>query len=464
MNRRYQFILLPILGALAGLVSFLIANPYVDSLVRPNLPITDPAAHFTTGTKWDTVVHFAFGALLCGSFAFALCAPRLGFLRALLRGLLGALLGGANVFLANYLSDVTGIQLTRTMPLLGGLVAPVIWCGLVPSTIAIVLLVVVGWTPQRIQRAFTASVIGFVMALAVQYGLGPIIQIAHIASTTDMLRLVSSGNMTSDLRRGLPMWQSMNIAIGLTMGFLFAYAENFVRKGAVRLIYGRNEFREWNLDEPVNRIGSAEGIEIPVRGFDGVAPVHAQIVLQNDQFFLESDPQNPAYVNGYPVHRAPMNHMDVIQVGAATLIFGLGSASLRAMPAIPTPQTVPPGATAEWRPLDEPTPPTPQLVPDPSPVGQPPNLHLIDSLGNRYPLPEGLHTVGRDPGQTISLTWETSVSRQHASLAVTKGLVTCTDLQSTNGTRRNGELVQSTPLNPGDTLQLGQATLRLSAD
>lgn len=448
MNPRYQFVLLPILGGISAVASFLIARPFVDSLVRPDLPITDPAAMFTTGTQWDLVVHFAFGALVCGSFAFSLSAPRQGMVVGLLRGIFGAVLGGTGVFLSNSISDLSGIHLARSIPFLGGMIASIIWCSLVPSTISLVLALVVGWTPQRARRAVLASIYGFFATLVVQLGLGPIIQLVHLDSTFDLVKLNASGQISSDLRSGIPIWQSMDIAIGITVGILFAFAEVFIKKGSVKVIYGRNEFREWNLDHPINRIGSAERIEIPVRGFSNVAPVHAQVILDRGQFLLEALPNSPVFLNGQLIDRALLNHGDTVQMGGATLIFSSGSPSpipflgqILIQPAVPALQPFRKESSASPA----------QVV----------NYCLVDTLGNRFVLVEGTNTVGRDSDQMISLPWEKSVSRRHAQIQLKKGVVSCTDLGSTNGTRLNGAPIASGPVSPGDQLEFGCARATL---
>ncbi|MES1147286.1 MAG: hypothetical protein ABUL49_00895, partial [bacterium] len=158
MIGRSKLLLLPILGALAAVIAFAIAQPFVGTLDHRSIPLDDPASHFSTGTLWDIVEHIAFGALLCGSFCYVLARER-G--RPWLKTLLGTLAGALVVPSANSFSDILGIGIERGAPLLRGIFSGVIWCVFVPTAIAFTLALVLGMTPQRLLRAVMASVFGF---------------------------------------------------------------------------------------------------------------------------------------------------------------------------------------------------------------------------------------------------------------------------------------------------------------
>jgi hypothetical protein len=66
--------------------------------------------------------------------------------------------------------------------------------------------------------------------------------------------------------------------------------------------------------------------------------------------------------------------------------------------------------------------------------------------------------VGRDFGCDIVLA-DMTVSRRHARLLFSDGLWTLRDLDSTNGTSVNGNLVKRCQLRPGDRLRLGDEIL-----
>lgn len=69
-------------------------------------------------------------------------------------------------------------------------------------------------------------------------------------------------------------------------------------------------------------------------------------------------------------------------------------------------------------------------------------------------------TMGREEGNAIRLN-DDRVSRFHAKIQEDKGHLVLTDLDSTNGTRVNGETVQLRLLRAGDRINIGRSTLIL---
>jgi pSer/pThr/pTyr-binding forkhead associated (FHA) protein len=67
-------------------------------------------------------------------------------------------------------------------------------------------------------------------------------------------------------------------------------------------------------------------------------------------------------------------------------------------------------------------------------------------------------TIGREEGNPIQLNDE-RVSRFHLKIQEDQCKIVLTDLQSTNGTKVNGESVQLWVLRPGDVIALGRTTL-----
>lgn len=77
-------------------------------------------------------------------------------------------------------------------------------------------------------------------------------------------------------------------------------------------------------------------------------------------------------------------------------------------------------------------------------------LHNVDDV-----------TIGRDEGGSLVLT-DASVSRRHARIVCSEdGSVSVEDLGSTNGTAVNGHPIRTSPLRPGDHLEIGAVSLRL---
>ncbi len=67
-------------------------------------------------------------------------------------------------------------------------------------------------------------------------------------------------------------------------------------------------------------------------------------------------------------------------------------------------------------------------------------------------------TIGREEGNSVQLNDE-RISRFHLKIQEDKGKTVLTDLQSTNGTKVNGENVQLWILRPGDVIAVGRSVL-----
>jgi pSer/pThr/pTyr-binding forkhead associated (FHA) protein len=72
-------------------------------------------------------------------------------------------------------------------------------------------------------------------------------------------------------------------------------------------------------------------------------------------------------------------------------------------------------------------------------------------------------TIGREEGNALRLNDE-RVSRYHAKVQHDNGEIILTDLESTNGTRVNGNVVQIRRLRPGDIISIGRSLLRFGSD
>jgi pSer/pThr/pTyr-binding forkhead associated (FHA) protein len=72
-------------------------------------------------------------------------------------------------------------------------------------------------------------------------------------------------------------------------------------------------------------------------------------------------------------------------------------------------------------------------------------------------------TIGREEGNLLRLNDE-RVSRFHAKVQFDNGEVILTDLESTNGTRVNGNVVQIRRLRPGDRVGVGRSVLLFGSE
>ena len=80
-----------------------------------------------------------------------------------------------------------------------------------------------------------------------------------------------------------------------------------------------------------------------------------------------------------------------------------------------------------------------------------------------HELTEALVTIGRNAGNVIQLD-DPSVSGQHAQLQLDGDDYQLTDLDSTNGTRVNGNVVKTAMLRPGDRLRFGKVDVAYVSD
>jgi diguanylate cyclase (GGDEF)-like protein len=83
------------------------------------------------------------------------------------------------------------------------------------------------------------------------------------------------------------------------------------------------------------------------------------------------------------------------------------------------------------------------------------------ALGRVFPIVSGDMIIGRAPDSTVALL-DSEVSRHHARLRLVAGQVEVEDLDSTNGTRVNGDLLHApASLRTGDRLEVGGHVLKL---
>jgi hypothetical protein len=78
-------------------------------------------------------------------------------------------------------------------------------------------------------------------------------------------------------------------------------------------------------------------------------------------------------------------------------------------------------------------------------------------------LSSGTVTIGRLADCDVVLR-DKGASRKHAQLKVREGVWTITDLGSTNGTRLNGQTIQSRELSSGDRITIGTTVIEFRSD
>jgi len=87
-------------------------------------------------------------------------------------------------------------------------------------------------------------------------------------------------------------------------------------------------------------------------------------------------------------------------------------------------------------------------------------LEPIERKGPKVRLQQRISVVGRLPGSDVHID-HVSLSRRHAVLVMTEGLVVVRDLVTTNGTKVNGKKVRWAALMPNDTIAFGTQKFRI---
>lgn len=424
MLTKLRPIWMPVSGGLAGFLAFRLSAPFEGSLANRQLSLTEITSLYTLGTQWGMVNRLAYGALLGAFFCFGLSAGRQTPLRILINTLLGLAFGAGLNYLCDSGSDLLGIAIGATLPkeagLLGTIVASIAWFILVPLGISMAVTLAMGPTRERIRRALYATVSSAVACFIAH----------HIAATLAGVLVVKEtfeqavAGKAISLASFLPVWQAQAIAAGIALGLVLCSVDQRVRAASLRLVMGRNEYRDWNLDYAVNVIGAREGVAIPLFGFQGVAADHAAIVNQRGVFHLQL--YGPTVLlNQQPAQPTELRNGDLIQIGQALLEFRT-NAPVRAV--MPVRQPIPTQAVARVL------------------VGPKGPLLLEDRC----------YRVGRDPECDICLGFDGSVSRHHAEVRVTAGQTFVVDQGSRNGTRVNGQPATAPiPLREGDVVEFG---------
>lgn len=273
------------------------------------------------------------------------------------------------------------------------------------------------------------------------------------------------------------------------VGLFTALVDQLTRQAWIRLVVGRNEGREWPVDAVQTTLGRDERAHIPLFGDANVAGLHAVVIRQGHQYFLQ-DAGTPVGVglNGIRIGgTVPLNPGDTFQIGSHQLQFLMkaGAASrAREGRAAGVPSGVvgqptvgdPAGMRAPMNPIhgapsqsNPPAPMNPMGVTiatpaQPTPVasvgpgytlvamsgpltGQRFTIHTATEMGRECPVPP--------------LGFDSQASRRHARLTPTAQGLQVEDLGSTNGTLVNGIKTPGATVRSGETVQVGSTIFRL---
>lgn len=445
---------LALAGGLGGFVTWLVSEPYAHTAQEHGTKAG--MTLFTLGSFYGWFAHLMLGALIAGFLAFAMSAARSSLGRSLLAGLGAALIGGPLTCGIDALSDYLGIQFSRGPDggLAAGLLVPMMWHLAVSLTIAFSVALASHPTRQRLKTAFMAG-LGAAIASYFARDMLSVATAAKKVASIDLSKVDPKNPeaMLASLDTWVP-WATDRLAyqvmMGLVIGLALGFAESVARAAWVRQEAGRNEGRDFGLYGGPNRVGSAEGIEVSVRGDQGVAPVHAVIQPHQGHWMISDVSGMGLTVNGFLTPVAYLNDGDAFQVGQSILRFRMDGR--KRVPAHT--------GAVETKPYAAPAQATPTPVPAPTPVAIAVEHRLVDPFGNVHTLPQGPSVLGRSADAQIRLEFDKTVSRQHALLTPVRNGVSVRPLSASNPTYLNGQAISGdTTLQPGDQIKVGTTIL-----
>lgn len=211
-------------------------------------------------------------------------------------------------------------------------------------------------------------------------------------------------------------------------------------------IYLKEEFRwSFTLLEREIRIGRGRDNHI-VLPQPEVSRQHAVLHKQGDKFILEDKSAKGIDVNHRAVPKALLQNGDMIRIGSYRLFFELEE----------TEEPIGDTLTRE---------PTLGLV-FPGPKREKAVLQYQVAVisgpdeGRRFPLECSVTRIGRGGRNHISLS-DVTVSTQHLEIESRPSGIQIRDLGSTNGTKINGQRIQSSPVEVTSEITVGQTKLRI---
>jgi pSer/pThr/pTyr-binding forkhead associated (FHA) protein len=492
-----QLLLKMLVGAVAGLVIWLIFEPMAPAL---------------GGARWAT---WELQFVLCLGLAIGLTVGGLnGWIQGsrahILRGAgLGFVFGGIGAPLGYQIGGGIATSMFGGAIFVGDAAMPTKMLArfIALAPIGIFLGGAIGASTLTSKRAIQGMIGGFIGA-----GIGGLV-FDPFGRVLSSMSVATSGVQTGGaVETGAPSRALYACLIGGLIALFIGIVDLVARSAWVRLVLGRNEGKEWPIDASQTFIGRNERAGIPLFGDPNIAPMHACITKQGSTYAI-SDGGSPmgTYVNGQRIQSAPLFHGASIQVGSYQLQFLMkhGAAPVRgpenfnqayaiqnqpvgagapygAQPVayptqqMPSPQGGPPPgslygsaptqampAPSGGFPAQQPT----VAFPAPGPSSQPTmayqavpggfTLAAIDGplAGQRYPV-RGVIELGRESA-SVPMSFDSNASRRHASVSPGPMGVMVADLGSTNGTFVNGQRVQSANAGPGDLIKIGGTTFRV---
>jgi VWFA-related protein len=236
------------------------------------------------------------------------------------------------------------------------------------------------------------------------------------------------------------------------------------------------EGRDYAVGIDTVDIGRSEACAIRLPRDPALQPVHASLRETHDGFVLEAyDPAAPIIYGKQLLAKKLLRNGDAFVLGSTTFVFNEKLDRPGSGMALPVDQQMLAAAAvgsagqgsvaAVVEPEPERLGPIVQQAPPAAQAGPPTGLVGLSGpyFGQRFELAEGETAIGRTEG-TLLLGSDNQVSRRHCTIQRSGKAATILDSGSTNGTRLNGQPLQTglaTPLHRGDTVSIGSGEYRV---
>jgi pSer/pThr/pTyr-binding forkhead associated (FHA) protein len=249
---------------------------------------------------------------------------------------------------------------------------------------------------------------------------------------------------------------------GASIGLFIGLVQQFLQEAWLRLELGRNEGRDFVIDQDTMTLGRSELDGIPLYGDPQIAKSHALLQKVNGTWMLSDRGQSPVgtLVNGQRIGAShTLRPGDRISIGSANLTFQLRNvtAYTQRVPAEAARTAPAASPVAQSQATQQGFTTTPMQA-----AANPITLRITGgpAAGQVISL-RGDITIGRDPASTdFPIAADDKLSRRHIRIYSPAGKILVEDCGSTNGTFINGQRIHQQELVSGDTIHIGATTLR----
>jgi len=429
MQGTRKAVLLGVVGGFGGLFAWLVARPYIHTV--------DPNSNFTYGSFFGWFAHLILGATIAGFLAFLISLGRTDVPRALLAFGVGMVIGGPLVCGADAGSDLLWMHILTATQGHGFTLPHLFW----NIAVSMALTLSVAAATQPTKARFKRAIIVGLIAGVVGYVLISIVSTFLAIGLLSQMLATGIKNFKPPDKWGVVMWAYMvdEVGIGIVVGVMMGLSDIVRRQAWIRVIFGRNEVRDFPMEEGPNRIGSAEGIEVRLPRDPKLSDVHAALHQTPSGWYLaDNNSATGTFLNRSPVQQSYIQNGDEIKAGPYTMLFFIASSPRGFVITRPFLAAIDPPKEVETK-------QQPELRP-----------RLVDAFGKVSNLAAGASTIGRGEASTISVSYDRTVSRSHAQINLGAGRAVIQDLHSTHGTLVNGEPISvAVTLADGDKIKVG---------